>query len=143
MTFGMTLKGKSDHAQPLYEGIRAAPTSGTIRLKCFSRQRALELPTSSRVATAWRLSDESVTWAGAERESQLGSGPYKTTSRPLSTRDIAYLIRRVSTGEKGSASWPPHLIEINQPQSAHPRAEEKVRCVAAYPLRKPWRRSEE
>ncbi len=38
-------------------------TSGRICLKCLSRQAALGVPTSSRVATAWRLREETVTWS--------------------------------------------------------------------------------
>jgi hypothetical protein len=34
-----------------------------MRLKCFSMQADLEVPTSSRVATACLLSDDTVTWS--------------------------------------------------------------------------------
>mmetsp|Transcript_28877 Transcript_28877/g.73715 ORF Transcript_28877/g.73715 Transcript_28877/m.73715 type:complete len:288 (+) Transcript_28877:754-1617(+) len=43
--------------------------SGKMRVKCLARQVAFGVPTSSRVATAWRLSEDTVTWSKSIRRS--------------------------------------------------------------------------
>ena len=91
------------------------PASGITPCNAAASATALGVPTSARVAVAWRLSEERVTCEGREGEG-VGRLPALPAPSPSTPFSLSY------------------LIKVHQPQPPHPRAQQvggRVRAHAA------------